>query len=265
MEPIKFFERELRNRNYARNTRKIYTNYIEGFLAYADQHSQTNPIEVIASFIDRFGSPEQRRLAYSSIIAYYRFVLKQKCPYQLRKQKVRKRIPLVLERSEILAILDCIKNHRHRLIIGTIYAAGLRVSEVVKLKVADVNLSNMTLLIHDSKNHKDRVTILSKHLIKPLEKLIKDRFKGEFLFLNQSGLAYSVRTIQIIFTKALNKSGIQKKATCHTLRHSFATHLVESGISLAEIQRLLGHKSVNTTMIYVHLADTSGCKIVSPL
>jgi integrase/recombinase XerD len=146
-----------------------------------------------------------------------------------------------------------------------LYGSGLRLSEVVKIRVQDVNLEAKTLRVIDSKAHKDRITILSGQVIYGLKKMLHDRMHNSPVFLTQSGKKYTKRTVQLIFKKALLKSGIGKKATCHTLRHSFATHLIDNGVDIRNIKTLLGHTSVKTTMIYLHLTDPLFKTIQSPL
>ncbi|MBN1524613.1 MAG: tyrosine-type recombinase/integrase [Spirochaetales bacterium] len=187
------------------------------------------------------------------------------CPYILDKVKRNKRLPAVLNRDEIIKILDQIKNNKHYCMIGLMYAGGLRVSEVVKLRIQDLLPEQLQLYVRRSKGHKDRISLLSDKLLSGLDHIIKNRAGKELLFLTQQNKKYTVRTIQAIFEKAMKKSGIQKKATCHTLRHSFATHLIESGTNVKAVKNLLGHKSVKTTMVYIHLADTFTKDIVSPL
>ena len=149
--------------------------------------------------------------------------------------------------------------------VALLYASGLRVSEVVTLKVKDIDLSALTIHVRNSKFHKDRFTILSQKLKNDLADIIKGRKPEEYLFISLHNKKYSVRTIQQILEKAVSKTSINRKATCHTLRHSFATHLKEKGIDLKSIQSLLGHKSIKTTTIYIHLAGPVEKHIKSPL
>ncbi|MBN1412288.1 MAG: tyrosine-type recombinase/integrase [Spirochaetales bacterium] len=174
-------------------------------------------------------------------------------------------MPQTLSRQEILSILDTIPNKKHKLMMSFLYGSGLRLSEVINIRVQDINPIANTLRVNNSKAHKDRITIISDHILKDLLELIKDRKANSLVFETISGNKYSKRTVQLIFKKALLKSGIKKKATCHTLRHSFATHLVDNGVDIRNIKTLLGHKSVNTTMIYLHLTDPVFKNIKSPL
>ena len=259
------FKREMKNRNYARNTIRTYSAHIGHFLVFS-RKTNYEPYKRIAVFLeDNVSTPEQRRLAWSAIKLFYNIVLKKDCPYQLDRVKSRKRIPDILSKDEVLEILDCISNKKHRLIITFLYASGLRVSEVVNLKIKDINFSNLSLKIRNTKGHKDRFTLLSEKSVEAISRLIEGRDANDYIFLTLYNKRYTIRTVQMIFSSALKKSHLQKKPTCHTLRHCFATHLVEAGTDIKSVKTLLGHKSVKTTMVYVNLADPVSKKIKSPL
>lgn len=149
--------------------------------------------------------------------------------------------------------------------ISMLYGSGLRVSEVCVLKIKDIDFYKKKLKIRNSKGNKDRITLLSSMLLEDLHKITKGRRGEDFIFITQSGNKYSIRTVQKIFSNALVKSRIQKSSTCHTLRHSFATHLVEDGVDIKTVKGLLGHKSIKTTMVYVQLADPLTSELQSPL
>ena len=259
------FKREMKNRNYARNTIRTYSAHIGHFLIFS-RDSNYEPYKRIAVFLEEdVATPEQRRLAWSAIKLFYEIVLKKDCPYKLDRVRGRKRLPDILTKDEVLAIINVISNEKHRLIITFLYASGLRVSEVVNLKIKDLNFSNLSLKIRNTKGHKDRFTLLSEKSVGEIIKLIEGRDGNEYIFLTLYNKKYTIRTVQMIFTTALKKSNLQKKPTCHTLRHCFATHLVESGTDIKSVKTLLGHKSVKTTMVYVNLADPVSKRIKSPL
>jgi integrase/recombinase XerD len=257
------FKIELKNHNYALRTIKIYTLYIKHFLDFAE-HSGFQPDERIKLFIYQRKSSEQRRLAYASINLFYKLVIKKECPYQLNKIRRINRLPAVLSNPEICTILSNIKKRKHYAIIATLYSGGLRVSEVVNLKVKDLDFQNLLLTVRKSKQNKDRITIISEKLVPLYQSLIKDLKASNYLFTTIQGKKYTVRTVQSILKKAVGKSDIKKAPTCHTLRHSFATHLMEKGTDVKSIKNLLGHKNIKTTMIYLHIADFSKRRIISP-
>jgi len=219
----------------------------------------------ILKFLEDIGSPEGERLAYQSIKFLYKNVIEKPIPVNIQKMRRQKRLPIVLRKDEIINILNTISNQKHKLMISMLYGSGLRLSEVISLKVGDFDLERRLLRVIGAKGNKDRMTIISPLLINDLEPYIVERRPGELLFITNSGNKYSRRTIQLIFEKALLKSRIQKPASCHTLRHSFATHLVESGVSVKVVQQLLGHSSIKTTSRYIHLAKEMNLNVVSPL
>ena len=146
------------------------------------------------------------------------------------------------------------------------YSSGLRVGEVVKLKAEDFDFDNRILWVRQGKGKKDRQTIISEKLMPILRKLVEIKEKGEYMFDGQRpGCHFSTRSVENVFTQALKNSGIKKQATCHSLRHGFATHLLESGVDIRYIQQLLGHRSLVTTQIYTAVNNPALREIESPL
>ncbi|MCX6800459.1 MAG: tyrosine-type recombinase/integrase, partial [Candidatus Falkowbacteria bacterium] len=156
-------------------------------------------------------------------------------------------------------------NKKHSLMIALAYASGLRVSEVVSLKVKDLNLLEFTIHLKSTKGDKDRITILPEKLIKDIENMIMHKSLNDYVFSSERGGKLTERTAQKIFENALQKSGIKKDATFHSLRHSFATHLLENGVDIRYVQELLGHQNIRTTQIYTHITNPSLKNIKSPL
>ena len=258
------FRRELKNRNYSRNTIKNYSSHLKHFLDFG-RSTRFDPGKRISIFLEKEKkTTEQKRLAWYSIKFFYEKVLDKKCPYRLSRVRSRKRIPDVLTNEDAHKLLGCINNKKHFLMICILYGSGLRVSEVCKIRVKDLDFINLKLKIRNSKGNKDRITLLSEKLVPRLENLIRGRIADDFLFETTFGKKYSVRTVQKIFSDALIKSGLKKKASCHTFRHCFATHLVHSGVDIKTVKELLGHKSVNTTLIYIKLADSLSRDVLSP-
>ncbi|WP_319475468.1 tyrosine-type recombinase/integrase [Marispirochaeta aestuarii] len=161
--------------------------------------------------------------------------------------------------------MNAIPNPKHRAMIAMMYGSGLRVSEVVSLKVGDINLSRNRIHVCQSKNLKDRITVLSSLLTDYLKLITENRQPKEFLFLTQSGKKYSSRTLQTIFKRALSVSGVPFAATCHTLRHSFATSLLENGVDIRVIQAQLGHSNIKTTMLYTQITSVIEDSLHFPL
>ena len=175
------------------------------------------------------------------------------------------KIPVVLTQHEIKHLLDSCENLKHRALLTTIYSSGLRLSEVINLKIVDVNSKNMQILIKQGKGKKDRIVMLSEKLLFLLREYFTKYMPKIYLFEGLQNRQYSTRSVQQVLKATLLKSGIIKNACVHTLRHSFATHLIENGTDIRFVQELLGHNSIKTTMIYTHLTDITKRKIKSPL
>jgi len=149
-------------------------------------------------------------------------------------------------------------------LLTTIYSAGLRLSEVVNLKITDINSTTMQIKVCQGKGKKDRIVMLSSKLLTLLRDYFVEYRPVTFLFEGQKGSQYAARSVQQVLKQSQTKVGIQKGGSVHTLRHSFATHLIENGTDIRFVQELLGHSSVKTTMIYTHLTDVTKRKITSP-
>lgn len=264
-------------RRYSRRTVKNYTLSLRATSGYFRSLGKD-----IASLTDedllKFFSylTEVKKLSASSV-RIYRFSLQLYCHEILHRnldfsrfKNLRKstHLPTVLSISEIRKILNCILNLKHRMIIALMYSSGLRVSEVVSLKVQDIDLERSVLTVRQGKGKKDRLTLLPEMLKKDMESFIQDKKNDEFLFISNQGKGKDpihTRTVQKVLKSAIAKSGIRKNITPHDLRHSFATQLLENGIDVRYIQTLLGHKNISTTMIYTKVANPILKKIRSPL
>ena len=168
--------------------------------------------------------------------------------------------------SEVERLLSAIDNLKHRCILALIYASGLRVSELINLKITDIHSERGLIHIRDGKGHKDRYSLLPKSLIPQLRQYYKEWKPGQFLFEGPTlDSKYSSSSIRKIMQRALKKAKVNSNATPHTLRHSFATHLLESGTNLRYIQELLGHQSSKTTEIYTHISQKNIENICIPL
>jgi len=177
-----------------------------------------------------------------------------------------KQLPIVLDKEEVESLFSVTKNLKHRAILMLIYSSGLRLMEAAHLKVTDIDSKRMLLRIKQGKGRKDRYTILSKVALEVLREYWSQYRPKEWLFAGRfPGKPLTGRSIQRILIKAKKLAGIKKPATVHTLRHSFATHLLEAGTNLYHIQLLLGHRSLNTTTIYLHVSRKELVRIVSPL
>ncbi|WP_088224897.1 tyrosine-type recombinase/integrase [Desulfosporosinus sp. FKB] len=171
------------------------------------------------------------------------------------RPKRQKKLPYVLSQNEILSITDQLSNLKHKAILLTTYSSGLRISETLSLRVSDIDSENMLIRINDGKGGKDRLTVLSIKNLKLLRRYWKLYRPTDLLFPGPiEGKPLSARNIQYVFSTAKQKAGISKHATVHTLRHSFATHLLENRADLRTIQMLMGHSNISTTSKYIHLS-----------
>lgn len=201
----------------------------------------------------------------NAIKFYYHNVVKDLRKIEIQSAKRPKSLPTVLSRSEVTKILESLKNTKHKLLLSLAYGAGLRVSEVVGLKVQDLDFEELMVHIKQAKGQKDRISVMPTSLIDGLKNLIAGKNKNDFIFASERGGKLTTRTVQKIFENALRNSGIKKDATFHSLRHSFATHLLENGTDIRFVQELLGHQSIRTTQIYTHVINPKLKNIKSPL
>jgi integrase/recombinase XerD len=184
--------------------------------------------------------------------------------YHINRPRREKSLPEVLGEDEVRNILSGIDNLKHKCILMTIYSRGLRLSEVVGLRISDIDSRRMMIFIKGAKGNKDRYTILSRELLKWLREYYKKEKPATWLFEGVTGGQYSMRSVQNIMKEAVIRAGIKKHATVHTLRHSFATHMLENGTDLRYIQNLLGHNSSKTTEIYTHITTKGMEQLTSP-
>ena len=185
---------------------------------------------------------------------------------KITRIKEPRRLPSVLSPEEVKSIFDVTENLKHKAILMTIYSAGLRVSEVCNLKITDIDSKNMQILIREGKGKKDRYSLLSKANLEILREYWKRYHPTEYLFSGRYLTdAITPRSVQHVMEKSVIKAKITKNATVHTLRHSFATHLLDAGTDICYIQRLLGHTRITTTTIYLHLRRMDLLNIKSPL
>ncbi len=175
------------------------------------------------------------------------------------------RLPTVLSKQDVARIMAATYNQKHRCLLQLLYAGGLRIGEVINLKITDVQSARNLLFIRGGKGKKDRTTLLSQKLLESLRLYYREYKPKEWLFEGQFGGQYTVQSVRKVFNEAVLRAGVQTKVTPHTLRHSFATHLLEQGTDLRYIQTLLGHKNSKTTEIYTHVTSHALDKIVSPL
>ena len=261
--------RELQQRNYSPRTIEIYGNCLRFFLKWLNgdvsQISRDKVLDFVLYLQNQGKAPKTINL-YKEVIKFFcGRIIKVSLGQEIRLSKEAKKLPLVLSRFEIQRILDSVNNSKHKMLLSLAYGAWLRVSEIVCLCIGDVSLDQKTIHIKSAKWQKDRITLLPGKIIDEIVWLMKWKSYTDPLFHSEQGGALSKRTAQNIFQHALQKAGIQKKASFHSLRHSFATHLLEQGTDIRYIQVLLGHTSLKTTQIYTQVATHNLQHIQSPL
>lgn len=197
---------------------------------------------------------------------YFEQVLKQPAFFfEIPRPKKPQQVPKVISKSDIVRLFNAIENPKHRLALQLVYGMGLRVSEVIHLKVSDIDSKRMQVLIEGAKGKKSRYVNLPESILTDLRNYYKSYKPQKYLFEGQAGGQYTARSVQQVFKKAMNKARINKVVGVHGLRHSYATHLLESGVDTVYIKDLLGHKDLKTTMIYTKVSQKSLQNIKSPL
>lgn len=266
---IQRMEDELRLRRYSPKTRASYTRCVGAYFAFAKERARRADVGLIREFLlekeAKGDSSQTINLYLNAVKFYYRDVAKSPEKIDIKFAKRTKRLPVVLSREEIEKILSTITNSKHYLLVALAYSAGLRVSEAINLRVRDVQPDELMITIRQGKGNKDRVTIFSEKLKAKIALLADGRAGDEYVFASERGGKLTARTAQIVFARALSKAGIKKAASFHSLRHSFATHLLENGTDVRYVQELLGHANIRTTQIYTKVTNPSLKRIVSPL
>ena len=216
--------------------------------------------------VDRDVSKSYQNQSINAIRFYYEIVLGlPNRYYHIDRPRSDNKLPLILSVQEVQKLLMTVTNLKHKAILTTIYSAGLRISELLELKMSDIQSDRKLILVRNSKGNKDRTTLLGNSTLKILREYYKQYKPKDYLFEGAKGGRYSATSAQNILKKALFKAGIIKPATLHTLRHSFATHLLEQGTNLRYIQVLLGHESPKTTEVYTRVSTSGIEDIINPL
>ncbi|MCH7974005.1 MAG: site-specific integrase [Bacteroidetes bacterium] len=270
-EIIQRFNKQLVVENYSSQTIKSYSSGIKLFLEFVEKLNLDKITEKEIQEYLYFCKKKKNysfsamRQAMASIRYLYLKVLHKPLPDNFSMQQRRPdKLPVVLSQKEIYKLIKATVNIKHKTILLLIYSAGLRLGELLNLKLSDIDSNSLKIHIRNSKGKKDRYIMLSKNVLKLLREYYNSYTPKEYIFEGQYGGKYSPTSVQNIFRASLKKTGIKKKATVHTLRHSFATHLLDNGTDIRYIQELLGHKRLETTQIYTHISSYSINKIKSP-
>lgn len=265
------FEHYLQSKRYSSNTIKVYAETLRVFLRYftnkaIEEISNEDLIAFNNDYIlkNNFSSSYQNQLV-NAVKLYYSAIQHKKIDVELvHRPRREKTLPNVLSKEEVKSILDAPYNLKHRAMLSMIYSCGLRRSELLNLTKLDIDSKRMVVIIRMAKGKKDRIVPLSPKILILLRDYYKSYQPKHFLFEGQDGGKYSEKSLENVFKQSLFKARIEKPATMHWLRHSYATHLLESGTDLRYIQDLLGHKSSKTTEIYTHVSTKNIQNIRSP-
>ncbi len=268
-ELLEKIEDELKLRNYSRKTVKSYLSCLSSYFQYAKNIKKDPDVALVKKYLlerkEKGWSPQTLNLHLNAIKYFYREICKSKKKVELKFAKISKKLPIVLSRTEIEKIIKSINNRKHRLLIALSYGAGLRVGEAINLRIRDINFDELTIHLKNAKGKKDRITVFPEKLKADLHELTALQHGNEFVFESERGGKLAERTAQMIFEKACSRAKIAKDATFHSLRHSFATHLLENGVDVRYVQELLGHRNIRTTQIYTKVTNPSLKNIKSPL
>src|SRR3989338_1492877 len=261
-------ETELKLRGFSDKTVKSYLFYNSKFLGFTNKSPEAVTEEDIKAYLAHLMGDKKKNAATVALVRaalkfYYDGVLKKNI-VTLKTPKIQKKLPTVLTRDEVKRLLESAPTQKSRLIMMMLYSSGLRVSECCSLKVNDLEIAQKVGWVRDGKGGKDRIFILSEGIIEGLINYINGK-NTEHIFTNKEGRPLSARNIQKIVGTAAKRAGISKGVSPHTLRHSFATHHLESGESIRKIQELLGHSNLQTTQIYTKVSTEELRKVKSPL
>jgi len=261
----------LKLKNYSENTLINYRNWFLFFLnSFPDRKPSTITKDEIMCFLIAFreskkwSATTQNQLINSIKFFYEQLLKRPKELYDLPRAQKPEQLPTVFSESEVLSILNATENLKHRTILSLAYAGGLRISEIVNLKIHDIDSKRMVITLRQAKGKKDRQVMLSEKLLVIFRTYYSAYKPKQWLFEGYGNEQYSVRSISKVMEQCKKKAGITKKGGIHAMRHSFATHLLESGTDILAIKELLGHNSLRTTMGYTHVSKKHLSKIQSP-
>ena len=266
------FKKYMLQRRYSSASIKTYTEALKTFIRY---HQSVDLTIVTKKHIEAFNydyiilngySASYQNQVINALKLYFKSQHNRKIDTELiERPKKEYKLPIVFSLEEIERLLNALSNLKHRAMLVLIYSCGLRSGELINLRIVDIDSDRMVIHIKGAKGKKDRIIPLSHVALELLREYFMHYRPKEFLFNGETNLQYSKTSLQKVFYKAKRIAKIDKPSTLHTLRHSYATHLLESGVNLRLIQEILGHSSPKTTQIYTHVSSEETRKVVSPL
>jgi len=261
-------ETELKLRGLSPETIKTYLFYNKKFVEFIKKKPEDVSEDDIKSYLanllsERKVSNATLALAKAALTFFYKDMLGKEI--KIKTPKISKQIPVVLTREEVKRMIDTTENRKHRLLLEFLYSTGVRLSECINMKINDLEFSEKMGWVRSGKGSKDRMIILSDRIVSDMQDYLKERKNSsEFIFTGWTE-KLSKRSVQKIVKLAAKRANISKPVHVHTLRHSFATHLLESGNDIRKIQVLLGHANLNTTQIYTTVSRSELKKVKNPL
>ena len=269
---LRLYAMYLQGKQYSESTVKTYSTFIADFLEYLQPQAvatATNrSVELFIEnvFLPRKYSISTHRQFISAIKLFAVFYPEGKLEEaKFTRPKKSRILPTVLSKEEVIDLLRYTKNLKHRAVLAMIYSAGLRISELLQLQLQHIDIDRRQIIIKNAKGRKDRLVILAESFIPLLANYLTSYMPKKYFVEGEPGGPYSAESVRAFLKRSCKMARIQKRVTPHTLRHSYATHLLENGIDLRYIQELLGHAKPETTMIYTHVSKKDLLKIESPL
>ncbi len=267
MDIIYLMKKAMFRRNYSHKTIVSYVQCVKQFLQFCKKDFKYVKKKDIQDYLDHL---VDKKLSGNTLNVHihalkyvFEEILRKRVTWRIRYAKTPKKLPVFLTKEEIIRLFDAVKNPKYKLLLELIYSAGLRVGEAVKLKKEDLEIDRNIGWVREGKGRKDRPFIIAEIIKLKLKNHIENS-NSDYVFPGNKLCHVSIRTVQEIIKKAAKDAKISKNIHPHTLRHSFATHLIENGYDIAAIQPLLGHTRADTTLVYVHLASPKMFKIRSP-
>ena len=270
MNQLQQIQQRLIIKRYSPSTVSTYLSCLTHFFNF---HKTKNPetlskqdILYYLEFLVKKGYSKSSQNQYINSIKFYyeKFLEREKQYYFIDRPLKDKKLPIVLSKEEVQSLFNQVYNLKHKTILVLIYSCGLRISELINLKINDIDTQRMLIQIRNSKGNKDRQVQLAEQIHQLIKRYNNEYNPKQFLFNGLNSFQYSTASIQKIIKRAAIKADIRKNVTPHTLRHSFATHLLEDGIDIRYIQTILGHSNIQTTQIYTHVSSRHLKNIKNP-
>jgi site-specific recombinase XerD len=263
---------ELKLKAYSPNTIRTYTNEFVQLLKILKKHpvDELSPEKLKSYFlycIDKLKLSENLIHSRTNAIKFYfeQVLHQEKMFFEIPRPKKPSLLPKAISPRDIKKMFSVVENKKHELLLKMCYGMGLRVSELVHIKITDIDSGSMQVVVNQGKGKKDRYVNLPESILEDLRAYYKKYQPKEYLFEGQFGGQYSVRSAQLVFKNTMKKAKINKKVGIHGLRHSYATHLLEAGTDMVFIQKLLGHNNIKTTLVYAKVSNTMLSNVKSPL